>query len=714
MQAPYELFERGARELLENPLLRKELLEERAYQLNIAQEALRKNTLVVLPTALGKTVISVLVASHFLYNCRDRKILVMAPTKPLVLQHRDTFMRLLKLRPHEVVVLTGKTPPGYRLRVWEGEARVYFATPQVVSNDCRRGLKLENFSLLVFDESHRARKNYAYTRVAESYIREAPYPVILAMTASPGANRERIEELCKALYIERVEARAEEDPDVRPYISPVGVEWKLIDFPKSYSEIRGILKEMLEKRLKSLSAMGVIKKDPKFIFRNDLLEAGEELRRRLTTSFGRERGRIFGALILQSSAMTLYHALGLLESQGSYTLGRFLERVRECRKKSHRSIASELERRGVFELLARGHLEEHPKMGVLERAVRDQILANPASKIMVFTQYRDTSSYIVERLSRLGISVERFVGQASKEDEVGMSQEQQAALLKKFREGEVRVLVATSIGEEGLDIPNVDLVLFYEPVPSEIRYIQRKGRTGRGSFGKVLILATEGTLDMTYLRTTGKKVERMRRVIKRLNAELPPIMRFGPFPEPNPMDPEEISVAEEYVPPPTEVSEAEFEAVEKLRLKRFDREVRQVSKKLLGRVLKGGTEGVSFEELRAELEEEGIAPAVVQEATNKLLFSDQIREINGRLIPAGVELLESEGLRSHSFEVMQVLSGRAILLVDEKWRTVLAPEFYNGPRDLIKKGMKFKAAADFYRLDGKLHARIHAIETVLS
>jgi hypothetical protein len=123
---------------------------------------------------------------------------------------------------------------------------------------------------------------------------------------------------------------------------------------------------------------------------------------------------------------------------------------------------------------------------------------------------------------------------------------------------------------------------------------------------------------------------------------------------------------------------------------------------------------VSFEELRAELEEEGIAPAVVQEATNKLLFSDQIREINGRLIPAGVELLESEGLRSHSFEVMQVLSGRAILLVDEKWRTVLAPEFYNGPRDLIKKGMKFKAAADFYRLDGKLHARIHAIETVLS
>jgi ERCC4-related helicase len=54
-----------------------------------------------------------------------------------------------------------------------------------------------------------------------------------------------------------------------------------------------------------------------------------------------------------------------------------------------------------------------------------------------------------------------------------MSQEEQSAVLESFRNGEFDVLVATSIAEEGLDIPEVDLVVFYEPIPSEIRYIQR-------------------------------------------------------------------------------------------------------------------------------------------------------------------------------------------------------------------------------------------------
>jgi Fanconi anemia group M protein len=714
MPEPPELFKSGAEEILDNPLLRKEAVQARAYQLNITREALKKNTLVVLPTALGKTVISVLVASHFLFNYRDKKILVMAPTKPLVLQHRDTFMRFLKLRPDEVQVLTGKSSPAYRLRAWEGAARVYFATPQVVCNDHERGVKLNDFTLLVFDECHRARKNYAYTRVAEAYIGEAPYPVILAMTASPGADRERIRELCRALYIERIEARTEEDPDVKPYISPVGVEWKLVDLPESYSEIHGVLREMLDRRLKSLSTMGVIRKNPRFIFRNDLLEAGERLRRRLGRSFGAERGRIFGALILQSSAMTLYHALGLLESQGPETLRKFLQRVRESKKRSHRSLTSEFERRGVFETLVPGCLEEHPKMAVLERVVRDQVSANPSSKIMVFTQYRDTSTHIVERLSGLGYSAERFVGQAGKEGEAGMSQEQQAALLKKFREGEIRILVATSIGEEGLDIPSVDLVLFYEPVPSEIRYIQRKGRTGRGRFGKVLILAAKGTLDVSYLRSSGKKVERMRRVIEQLNVELSPIMRFGQLPEPSPMSPEEILEAEASAPLPVPVpEEVDFEALEKLRLREFNREVRRVSKKLLDRVFRSGFAGTSLEEFTAELEEEGIPPAVVKEAAKELLLSDEVRELDGKLVPAGAGLETRPELRFHSFEVERVLAGRAILLVDQKWRTVLTPESYDGPKHFIKKGVRFRAAADFYKQDGKLHAKIYGIERVL-
>lgn len=705
------IFESGAKELLDNPLLRKEMLDERAYQLNIALKSVNRNTLVVLPTALGKTVISVFVAAHHLYNFRGKKVLIMAPTKPLVLQHRDSFQKLLKLRDGDIEVLTGKTTPGQRMRAWNGKARAYFATPQVVSNDRKHGLRLDDFSLLVFDECHRARKNYAYTRVAEAYVREAGYPVILAMTASPGADKSKIEDLCKSLFVERIEVRAEEDPDVQPYVSPVGVEWKLVRLPESYSEVGKLLKEMLDRRLKSLSMMGVIRKDPSFIFRSDLLEAGEKLRRSL--GFGKNKGRIFGALILQSSALSIYHAMGLLESQGPETMRKFLERVKNSAKKSHRSVAIEMESKGVFEMMDSG-LEEHPKISALEKTVGEQLSSNSDSKIMIFTQYRDTSSHIVERLSKTGLPVERFVGQASKEGEPGMNQDEQAELLGRFRKGEVRILVATSIGEEGLDIPNVDMVLFYEPVPSEIRYIQRKGRTGRGNFGKVVILAAEDTIDTSYLRSTGKKVERMRRAIKRLNMELSPIVRFGGAPAPDPMRQEDFTEIVESTPTEGHRRVRRDPEDRKAEIREFNREVRKVSKLLLDRVLRSGESGITLEEFASTAGSEGYSWESIKEAADILLKSEQVDESKGRLVPPAVGLPGRPGLEMHSFEVERVLSGRAVLLVDEKWRSVLFPESYNGPKHLIKKGVRFEAAADFYRQDGKVHTRIYAIKNVLS
>ena len=112
-----------------NPLVREEILERREYQLKIAEKAAKRNTLVVLPTALGKTIIAALTASHFLYNFSHLKVLVMAPTRPLVLQHREVFMKILKIRPSDVQVLTGKYTPSYRLHAWSGSYRIFFATP---------------------------------------------------------------------------------------------------------------------------------------------------------------------------------------------------------------------------------------------------------------------------------------------------------------------------------------------------------------------------------------------------------------------------------------------------------------------------------------------------------------------------------------------------------------------------------------------------------
>src|SRR5208283_3634746 len=115
-----------------HPLIYPGVVEEREYQATIAREAYDRNTLVILPTALGKTVISALAVAQTLYTYRDARVLVLAPTRPLILQHRSSFQRMLRLPEDQYVLLTGKSTADYRRSVWRGHQRIVFATPEVV------------------------------------------------------------------------------------------------------------------------------------------------------------------------------------------------------------------------------------------------------------------------------------------------------------------------------------------------------------------------------------------------------------------------------------------------------------------------------------------------------------------------------------------------------------------------------------------------------
>ena len=157
----------------------------------------------------------------------------------------------------------------------------------------------------------------------------------------------------------------------------------------------------------------------------------------------------------------------------------------------------------------------------------------------MFTHYRDTARKVVEILTENGIKASRFVGQAKRELDIGMDQVEQSAVLQSFRDGEFDVLVATSIAEEGLDIPQVDLVVFYEPIPSEIRYIQRRGRTGRKSSGRVIILAAKDTIDERYLYASKRRMEKMKQILSTINMTLKPVQRADILADP--MTADEIS-----------------------------------------------------------------------------------------------------------------------------------------------------------------------------
>ena len=493
-------------------------LKPREYQQKIAEAASQANTLVVLPTGLGKTLIALLVAKLRLEKFPDGKVVVLAPTKPLVLQHYNSFKEILSLGPKDATLLTGESPPEERSYLWR-RSKFVFATPQTVRNDVRHGrVELNDVVLLVFDEAHRSVKDYSYTQLAKLYKETGWTPLILGLTASPGGSKEKINEITRNLFIEHVEARTEEDEDVKGYVERTEFEGRKVSLPAEYDILLRILRELHNEKVNKLTESGFVPRTR--LSKKMLLQARSSILARLKSGGG-NKGYLYGALIVQAQAIMVNHALELAETQGVYVLLKYLKRMREKPEQGRSATALLKDPRWLMleDEAKRAQAVEYPKLTELRSIVKGQFSAKPGSKIIVFTQYRDTIESIVETLAKDGVAAQRFVGQANKADSEGMDQKTQTEVLGRFSDGEFQVLVSSSIGEEGLHVPDVDLVVFYEAVPSEIRAIQRKGRTGRTMQGKVIVLLAEGTVDEAYFYSSLRREKLMRSMVSPNRAE---------------------------------------------------------------------------------------------------------------------------------------------------------------------------------------------------
>jgi len=505
-----------------HPLIRPGSLESREYQLSIAMRALDGHTMVVLPTGLGKTAVALLVAASRLYN-EGGRVMMLAPTKPLVEQHYRFFKKYLLTGEDEgaCVVFTGESPPDERRKEFSG-ATVIFATPQVIKNDILSGAyTLEDVSLLIVDECHRAVGNYAYVFIAGRYRETARSPLILAMTASPGGREEKVQEVCRNLGIGIIETRSEHDSDVAPYIHEREIEVIEVSLPVPLRAAVDDLNDLLEHRLARLRELGYTVPRRQQISMKSLHFLNAQIQERI-----HERDSAgYAAASIYAEVMKLRHAVSLAESQGSRVLAGYIHRLfSEGSTGGGTKAAGRLARDPVFiRLLERcmSWTEElHPKMEIMAGVTRKQLSEFPESRIIIFASFRDMVQQIVDELNNQGIPAERFVGQATKDTERGLSQKKQIEALDRFRAGQFRVLVATSVGEEGLDVPSTDMVIFYEAVPSEIRSIQRKGRTGRSGSGRVVVLVTKGTSDETFRFVSQSREKAMASGIRRLGVQM--------------------------------------------------------------------------------------------------------------------------------------------------------------------------------------------------
>jgi len=480
--------------------------------------------LVVLPTGMGKTNIFLMLAAHRLNQYPNSKILLIGPTRPLIDQYYKVFEKHFEINNENMAIFTGLVKPEKRAELWK-KSKIIFSTPQGLENDIiGNKIKLDEVSLLGVDEAHRAVGDYSYVFIAKQYEKKARYPRIIGLTASPGSELEKINEVLQNLYIEDIEVRTDNSPDVKEYIQELKINWIKVELPENFKTIQKFLDNSYKSKLHEIKKHGYISSIQLYgKSKKDLLGLQAKLQGEIAS--GNRDFSILKSVSLAAEAMKVQHAIELIETQGIDPLIKYLEGIdnqsRTSKVKAVQNLVRDINFRSAL-IKTRSLYEkgiEHPKLEELKKIISKKI-GSPGYKLIVFTQYRDSGVKIVDELNSMGdVNAVLFVGQAKKNG-TGLSQKNQIEILEKFKNNEYNVLVSSSVGEEGLDIPQVDSVIFYEPIPSAIRHIQRRGRTARMEKGEVMILMTKNTRDEAYRWTAHHKEKRMYRTLENLKKNM--------------------------------------------------------------------------------------------------------------------------------------------------------------------------------------------------
>jgi Fanconi anemia group M protein len=493
----------------------------RKYQQDIFNTCKDKNSLVVLPTGVGKTLIALMLAIHTQKKFPATKTLFLAPTRPLAEQHLAYFQKHLPELFAELTLFTGKINAENRKKLWEN-SDIIFSTPQCISNDLKKNLyTLEEVTLLIEDECHRCLKNYAYTYISTAYKEQAKNRKILGLTASPGAEKEKIRQIAENLGIESIEMRTRDSPDVKEYLQELEFNTVRLEFPEEFKEITNLIKNIYSKKIEEL-------KNRKLLFGPPTKTNILNLQSKLMISI-RAGNRNFNTLMgvsVCAQAIKISHLIELLETQTLYSATKYIQSIYEQAAQKKSKAVQNIVKNKEFN---QAHIKlnelnskkiEHPKLLEAKSLIEEAIQQNPKNKTIIFSQYRDTVIKIAEELNSIeNINAKIFVGQAKKQGS-GLSQKEQQEIMNEFREGTINVICATSIAEEGLDIPEVNSVIFYEPIPSAIRKIQRAGRTARLMKGKLIILLTNNTLDEIFYYASRNKEKKMYTSIESIKKDL--------------------------------------------------------------------------------------------------------------------------------------------------------------------------------------------------
>ncbi|KAK8850715.1 hypothetical protein IAR55_004635 [Kwoniella newhampshirensis] len=540
---------------------------KRDYQYEIVRACFMNNCLVALPTGLGKTFVAGVVMLNFYRWFPTGKIVFLAPTRPLVNQQIEACQLSCGIPSQDAAVMTGQSVSAKeRARLWE-ERRVFYCTPQTLENDLKKGsVDPRDIVLAVFDEAHKASGSYAYTTILAYITAHHPYFRVLALTATPGADVPRVQAVVDALHISRIEIREAEAPDIKKYMNEKRTEKHFVqmgDVIEGFRDrwaalMKPFVAKLVEKDILTDRDLDIKRLRP-FRLTAKRMEIAKDRTSGLKWALGslqflEKMARAMGNLLEFSIGMfhtTLTEIAGGTNSSGK----------KSTTKGSANSVRNNFE----FQKLVRdvevemnmirigkdgkSKADKHPKMvKTVELLLAHFSQAEEEEKslgqkndtrAMVFCSYRDCVLEVVDMLNQHSglLRATKFVGQSQgkQEEDKGFNQKEQKKTINEFKDGKYNILVATSIGEEGLDIGEVDFVVIYDMPKQSIKLLQRVGRTGRKRDGKVHVLMSEGREDANWDSAQQTHREIQEEILHSRNLELfedvEPLLPDGTLPE---------------------------------------------------------------------------------------------------------------------------------------------------------------------------------------
>ncbi|XP_037349872.1 ATP-dependent RNA helicase DHX58 isoform X2 [Talpa occidentalis] len=495
-------------------------MDLRPYQWEVIMPALEgKNIIIWLPTGTGKTRAAAYVTKRHLETVQGAKVVVLVNRVHLVTQHREEFRRMLDNR-WTITTLSGDMGLRDGFAYLAKTHDLIICTAELLhmalsSPQEEEHVELSAFSLLVVDECHHTHKDTVYNIILSRYLehklqRKKPLPQVLGLTASPGTGGasglsgaiDHILQLCANLDTWRIMSPKNSLPQLWEHSHQPSKQYDLCQ-RRSQDPFGDMIKNLMDQVHDQLEMPELSRDFGTQTYEGQVVELSRE-----AAEAGLQQRRVYALHLRRYNDALLIHdtvravdALALLQdfyNQERVTKAHILhaERWLLALFDDHKNELTRLATQGP----------ENPKLEMLEQILQEQFRCPDSRRGIIFTRTRQNASSLLlwlqqhPKLQGVDIRAKLLIGAGNTSQSTHMTQKDQQEVIREFRAGTLNLLVATSVAEEGLDIPSCNVVVRYGLLTNEISMVQARGRA-RADHSIYSFVATEGSRELRRERT---------------------------------------------------------------------------------------------------------------------------------------------------------------------------------------------------------------------